>query len=420
MDLGLGLGLGRDDQTASVTVPPAITAQPTLTNAILNGQSKNLSITATGGGLSYQWYEGLSGDTSTPVGGATSATYSASPASSKFYWCRATNARGTADSDEALVYVFPVITALYAVNAAGTATTNIMLMGINIGNAANGYTTLSAAVAAASSGTTIVYTGAITDTTAVTITAKNIDVYVADGFRHDGTQAGSGATLASSSANTLTAQTGSVVNVYGLRIACTSTFATTARTVGNSTVMSLYGCVVAKDGNYQAVETNGDGTSNSMRLYNCIVYADDGADGIVCNRVGTETLICWNVTLHGQSSCARGFWNNNSSSAGMTLNGCIATGSFSTNAFDPGSGAFAAGSSHNHGGANAPGTGSTTSAITDSTYMVDATDSLADGHCISRAQFDNYAGPTPVAAKALDIDLTAHVEAYAGADYVAA
>jgi hypothetical protein len=51
-----------------------ITAQP-LSSTINATQTASLSVTATGGGLTYQWYEGTSGTTTTPVSGATAATY---------------------------------------------------------------------------------------------------------------------------------------------------------------------------------------------------------------------------------------------------------------------------------------------------------------------------------------------------------
>jgi hypothetical protein len=420
--LGLGLGLSRGDSNGNgATAAPTITAHPARTNAVLSGDGATLGVTATGGSLSYQWYEGLTGDTSTPVSGAISSTYVASPGSSKFYWCRVTNGLGSADSTTALVFVLPAITgSLRAINASGTATTDVTFLGVNLGDADAGYTSLSAAIAAASSGDVLVYTGALADTTNVTTNGKSLEIYVADGYRHDGTQAGSGATLSSGSANVFRANNGGTVNVYGLRLVGTSSFTTTVRSESTDTVLTMYGCVLAKDSNYQVASTEGLGDNAKLRLYGCAIFADDGADGVVANVLSSEEIECWNCTLHGQSSTARGYWNNSSSSTAIKLNGCIATGSFGTGAFVPGSGGFTSGSSHNHGGANAPGTGSTTGAITDSVYLADATDSAADAHCASRSQFTSYAGPTPVAAKALDIDLTAHVEAYAGCDYVEA
>lgn len=89
-------------------VPPTITSQPADVT-ITEGSSTVLSVTASGSApLTYQWYEGLSGDTSTPIGGATSSTYTASPIVTQPYWVQVTNAHGTADSNTATVTVIPV------------------------------------------------------------------------------------------------------------------------------------------------------------------------------------------------------------------------------------------------------------------------------------------------------------------------
>ncbi|MDA7640940.1 hypothetical protein N8787_04805, partial [Opitutaceae bacterium] len=61
--------------------------------------------------LSYQWYEGTAGDTSNPVEGATSATFS-SPALTEntSFWVRITNSEGTLDSETFAVEVHePVV-----------------------------------------------------------------------------------------------------------------------------------------------------------------------------------------------------------------------------------------------------------------------------------------------------------------------
>jgi hypothetical protein len=63
--------------TATITVVSAlaITVQPA-SQSIASGQTVALSVTATGtGALSYQWYQGLSGDTTNAIAGATSSTF---------------------------------------------------------------------------------------------------------------------------------------------------------------------------------------------------------------------------------------------------------------------------------------------------------------------------------------------------------
>jgi hypothetical protein len=67
---------------------------------ISSGQSTTLTVNATGSAtLSYQWYDGVSGNTATPVG-TNSATYNTGPlTSAKNYWVKVTNSCGTASSN---------------------------------------------------------------------------------------------------------------------------------------------------------------------------------------------------------------------------------------------------------------------------------------------------------------------------------
>ena len=88
---------------------PSITAQPQ-SASIQSGQTTTLSVTATGTSpLSYQWYEGSAGDTSTPVG--TSAGSFTTPAltATTSYWVRVSNSCGHADSATATVTVEPLV-----------------------------------------------------------------------------------------------------------------------------------------------------------------------------------------------------------------------------------------------------------------------------------------------------------------------
>ena len=66
-----------NSSTAAITVVsgPAISAQPQSQSIAPNGTA-TLSVTATGTGtLTYQWYVGVSGNTSSPVAGATNSTF---------------------------------------------------------------------------------------------------------------------------------------------------------------------------------------------------------------------------------------------------------------------------------------------------------------------------------------------------------
>ncbi len=99
---------GNDDSatvTATVIIPPAISTQP-LSTTINSGTTATLTVAASGTPSTFQWYVGASGDTSQPVDGATSETFTTPPLTADTnYWVRATNAKGTADSDTAIVTV---------------------------------------------------------------------------------------------------------------------------------------------------------------------------------------------------------------------------------------------------------------------------------------------------------------------------
>ncbi len=94
-------GCGVTD-TKTVTIvtctAAAITTQPS-SATIVTGQTATLSVGASGTAtISYQWYIGNSGDTSSPVGGATGSSVTVSPATTTSYWVRVSNGCGSADS----------------------------------------------------------------------------------------------------------------------------------------------------------------------------------------------------------------------------------------------------------------------------------------------------------------------------------
>ena len=96
-----------DSQSALVTV--ACNAAPTITvhpasQTIPGGQSTTLSVTATQA-QSYQWYRGLSGDTSNPIAGATASSVTVAPTVTTSYWVRVLNDCGFANSNTATLTV---------------------------------------------------------------------------------------------------------------------------------------------------------------------------------------------------------------------------------------------------------------------------------------------------------------------------
>jgi N-acetylneuraminic acid mutarotase len=92
-----------------VTTPctePSIASHPQ-SQTIQSGQTATLSVTATGTApLSYQWYQGSSGDTSNPISGATSSSYT-TPALTQTtnYWVKVMNSCGSANSNTATITV---------------------------------------------------------------------------------------------------------------------------------------------------------------------------------------------------------------------------------------------------------------------------------------------------------------------------
>ena len=84
---------------------PTITDQPD-DETIPSGATATLTVTATGTApLAYQWYEGASGDTSTPVGSSSSSYTTGTLTEDAQYWVRVSNAVGVADSTTADITV---------------------------------------------------------------------------------------------------------------------------------------------------------------------------------------------------------------------------------------------------------------------------------------------------------------------------
>ena len=85
--------------------PPAISAQPRGV-AVARGGTASLAVTATGSPpLAYQWYQGESGDTSTPVGDGGGGLTTPPLAVATSFWVRVGNACGSVDSATATVAI---------------------------------------------------------------------------------------------------------------------------------------------------------------------------------------------------------------------------------------------------------------------------------------------------------------------------
>ena len=87
------------------TQGPTITTQPA-SQEVQSGTAVVLSVVASGDDLTYQWYTGNSGDTASPVAGATSGTLDTGALTANTsFWVQITNAGGTANSETAVVTV---------------------------------------------------------------------------------------------------------------------------------------------------------------------------------------------------------------------------------------------------------------------------------------------------------------------------
>ncbi|GEP42067.1 hypothetical protein BGE01nite_13580 [Brevifollis gellanilyticus] len=88
---------------ASSIVPPVITKHPSSQLRVI-GQRATMVTTATGSPLNYQWYMGESGDTTTPIEGATSASYTTPYLSGgASFWVQVSNSLGAVNSNTAVI-----------------------------------------------------------------------------------------------------------------------------------------------------------------------------------------------------------------------------------------------------------------------------------------------------------------------------
>src|SRR5205807_2285181 len=104
-----------NNPTVTVPVLPSpgvtITSQPQSVG-VPAGTGVTLSVSATGTSLTYQWYVGTTGDTTTPIGGANAASVNVTPSATTSYWVRV-SACGPVDSAAATVTVQPVAAASF-------------------------------------------------------------------------------------------------------------------------------------------------------------------------------------------------------------------------------------------------------------------------------------------------------------------
>jgi alpha-tubulin suppressor-like RCC1 family protein len=104
----------------SRTVTVRVVTRPVVTGLTESPENGTLSVAATGGMLSYQWFEGQPGDVSAPVTSATGPVFLSRPITNPTaFWVRVSNASGSADSVAAVVSTAPPVPA--NLRAAGSA-----------------------------------------------------------------------------------------------------------------------------------------------------------------------------------------------------------------------------------------------------------------------------------------------------------
>ncbi|MBV8520377.1 MAG: hypothetical protein JO197_23500 [Acidobacteria bacterium] len=84
--------------------PPTITTQPTA-RTVAAGISTTITVTATGTGLTYEWYVGAPGNTANRIPGVSGPSLTVTPGATTTYWVRVVGQCGTANSTAATVTV---------------------------------------------------------------------------------------------------------------------------------------------------------------------------------------------------------------------------------------------------------------------------------------------------------------------------
>jgi sulfatase modifying factor 1 len=107
---GVGFRLARGSVAESAETAPAINTQPASTS-INSGSTATLSVVASGTApLTYQWYQGSVGTTTTPVGTSSASFTTPALTATTAYWVRVSNAAGGVNSALATVTVAAVTT----------------------------------------------------------------------------------------------------------------------------------------------------------------------------------------------------------------------------------------------------------------------------------------------------------------------
>ena len=100
-----------DSTLTTITCSPTITTQPA-TQTIISGSTATLTATASGSSpLTYQWYQGAVGTTTTPVGTNSASFTTPALSATTTYWVRVSNSAGSVNSTLATVEALALIPA---------------------------------------------------------------------------------------------------------------------------------------------------------------------------------------------------------------------------------------------------------------------------------------------------------------------
>jgi len=106
LDVFIANGGYQANQVWMNCIPPSITTHPQSQTVDYN-TSVDLSVMASGPLLSYQWYQGDSGDTTTPVGTDSDVYTTPNLTTTTSYWVRVSSGCGSTDSNTAVITVLP-------------------------------------------------------------------------------------------------------------------------------------------------------------------------------------------------------------------------------------------------------------------------------------------------------------------------
>jgi len=168
--------------------------------------------------------------------------------------------------------------AIRAINDGSTATTNIVVNGVNIGDADAGYPTFADALAAASAGDKLVWTGPQILIGTFTISVDQLEITVADNVRYTTHDFSTGVRISSTTGTVFTFNQAGAQGTYIRNLVLEATVAggDTVLNTGTNTVV-LEACLLKNRDGGAAVRSS-DGP---VAVNHCFIEIGDGSRGVV-------------------------------------------------------------------------------------------------------------------------------------------